>query len=251
MADPGRYGSEIIMRLAAIAIALVLANEAAGLSLQTDGREVRIASRDDDFSPTIVTTLTPDEPFGPFCCGASQANQDSSMTLSQDALVLQGSAQGRGSFASSGGLYHVTSTFRIGFQVHGDATVALSGEIAAAFGLGRVSLRGTETIFEEQVRGSSGGGSPESAPISFSGSLAPGLYLLEAVADGFLNGGGGSFDFGFEVDDSVPESTPALLVSVGIACLGAMARRRPGMGTSRLERRRLIGPDRGNEASIS
>lgn len=53
------------MRYAVFAIALLLADEAACLTLDTDERQVRIASRDDEFPPTIVTILTPDSPFGP------------------------------------------------------------------------------------------------------------------------------------------------------------------------------------------
>ncbi len=221
-------GLENVVRYAVLAIALLFADEAACLTLDTDEREVRIASRDDEFSPTIVTILTPGVPFGPFCCSASSAQQESSMALSPDGLVLEGSARGAGSLATSGGLHHVTSTFRIGFRVEGGATVVLSGEIGAAFGIGRVSLRGSETIQEAVVRGASGGGSPENAPISFVDTLAPGAYVLEGMADGFLNGGGGSFDFGFEVRDTVvPEPTPVVLVAAGLAGLGISSDRRP------------------------
>jgi len=216
--------------LAFTPLLLACARDARALTLLSDDRFVRITQYQDPLPP-LVTSATPDVPFGPFHYGdpTGPAYQDSEMTLVDDPNgfdSLKGSVSGGTGPTTPGADY---STLREAvFSIH----FRIDGPSSALFTVSGVLYPGSCVT----LNGQGHCGDPFEINFGSRTSIEPGDYELRATAPGQPGDMGGLYNFRFSIAENVPEPGTALLLALGLAGLrGVSTRRRIGVERRRSE----------------
>lgn len=173
--------------------------------------------------------FTPSVPFAPFNASASAAGEGASQSSSMDALAGTMSAGGAASSFSDVGYASGVSLFEIEFSITTPTNIVLSGHVEAdeyyGFGEGRAQVRllqGTSVLYGAYAIVT---GDYWYEDVIFDDVLAPGTYVIEALADGY---GGSLSTYGLSFESTpVPEPGTASLVAAGLLALAA-GRRRAG-----------------------